>query len=190
MRRLALTTVAATGLAVSAAGCGGGGTAGVASLATGTSAGGGQSTTLSSRASSDAALAVCLTSHGFPASVASPGVHPDGDAIVLGGVVITGVTPSSPQFQSALSACHTHLPGGGPPQLTPAEVAERRKALALLTACMRRHGVSSFPEPDGQGELPLGSGDALHPSSAVFQAAYKACWSLYPKVGPQLRLVP
>jgi hypothetical protein len=192
MRRLALTSVAAAGLAFSAAGCGGGDTPpAVANLATITSTGGQHTSPgTASRATADAAFAACLTSHGFPASVGSPSAHPSGKAVVLGGVVIPGVNPGSPQFQSALSACKKFMPGGGPPSLTPAQEAERSKALAALAACMRRHGVATFPEPDGRGDYPLGSIEQLDPQSAVFQAAYKACWSLYPKVGPQMRLAP
>ena len=68
------------------------------------------------------------------------------------GVMITGdIGPSSPQFQSAQRACAKFLPGGGPPQLTPAQKAERARALAALAACMRKHGVSKFPDPNGQG---------------------------------------
>jgi hypothetical protein len=190
MRRLALTTVAAAGLAYSLAGCGGADTPpAVANLATTTSTGGRQTApSKRSRAADDAALAACFTSHGFPASAGSPSGSTSG--VMLGGVVIPGASPSSPQFQSAMSACKKFMPGGGPPSLTPAQKAERAKALAALAACMRRHGVATFPEPDGQGDFPPGSIEQLDPRSAVFQAAYKACWSLYPKVGPQMRLAP
>jgi hypothetical protein len=188
MRRLPLSTVAAAGLAFSAAGCGGGGSPpAVANVGTTTT--GGEPATHGTRAQSDAALARCFTSHGFQASVGSAGSS-GGDAIDIAGVVIPGANPASPQFQSAMSACRKLLPGGGPPSLTPAQQAERAKALASLAKCMRRHGVATFPGPTGHGDFPPGSLDQLDPQSAVFQAAYKACWSLYPKVGPQLRLGP
>jgi hypothetical protein len=89
-----------------------------------------------------------------------------------------------------MSACRKYMPGGGPPQLTPAQQAERAKGLAALARCMRHHGVANFPEPNGQGNFPPGSIEQLDPQSAVFQAAYKACWSLFPKVGPQMRIGP
>ena len=162
----------------------------MANLATGTSTGSEPTPTgAPSRASGDAALAACFTSHGYPASVGSSDGS-SGRVVQIGGVVIPSARPSSPQFQSALSACRKYMPGGGPPQLTPAQRAERAKALTALAKCMRHHGVANFPEPNGQGDLPLDSIDQLDPQSAAFQAAYKACWSLYPKVGPQIRLGP
>ncbi|MGH2999355.1 MAG: hypothetical protein ACRDNM_08640, partial [Gaiellaceae bacterium] len=64
------------------------------------------------------------------------------------------------------------------------------KALATLAACMRKHGVVSFPDPAGDGEFPIGALDKFSPESPVFRAAYAVCWKLFPKVGPQLRLAP
>jgi hypothetical protein len=55
---------------------------------------------------------------------------------------------------------------------------------------MRKHGVANFPDPNGQGEFDVESIDRLNAGSPLFQAAYKVCWSLFPKVGPQLRIAP
>jgi hypothetical protein len=53
------------------------------------------------------------------------------------------------------------------------------------SACMRKHGVPKFPDPDSDGRLRLkaGPGTGLDPQSAVFKAAAKACAKLAPK-GP------
>ncbi len=169
--------------AVVSAGCGGGSEGpSVASLepttgAATTSPG----VTTTPQAPSPVAWATCMNAHGIAASV-GPGGH---------GFMITGnVDPGSPQFQTAQRACAKYQPGGGPPQLTPAQQAQRAQALAVLAACMRKHGVSNFPDPNGQGELPLGSLQQLNPDSPLFKSAYKSCWSLFPKVGPQIRLGP
>jgi len=170
--------VGAAGLLLLVTACGGGsGAPAVASL--GTSA---PSTTTgaASPARGFVEFATCMTSHGVPTQ-AGPGGH---------GVYITGGDPGSPQFRSAQAACSKLLPGGGPPQLTPAQEALRARALVTLAACMRRHGATDFPDPNGQGELPFGAMNKLQPASPVFRAAYKACWSLFPKVGPQIRLSP
>ena len=119
--------------------------------------------------------------HGISASV-GPGGH---------GFLITGnVDPGSPQFQAAQRACAKYQAGGGRPQLTPAQQAQRARGLAVLASCMRSHGVSSFPDPNGQGELPFGALNRLNFGSPVFKTAYKACWSLFPKLGPQIQIGP
>jgi hypothetical protein len=115
-------------------------------------------------------------------AAAGPGGH---------GFLLTGnVDPGSPRFQAAQRACAKYQPGGGPPKLTPAQQALRAQGLAVLASCMRSHGVASFPDPNGQGELPFGSLSRLNFDSPVFKTAYKACWPLFPKVGPQLQIGP
>ena len=88
------------------------------------------------------------------------------------------VDPSSAQFQSALQACRKFLPGGGPPALTPAQQAEHAKAMASFAACMRKHGVPSFPDPNGQGMFSPESIKGLDPTSPLFQSAFKVVRSL------------
>ncbi len=103
------------------------------------------------------------------------------------GVALSGnVDPASPRFQAALQACRKYLPGGGPPSLTPAQQAEAAKAEASFAACMRKHGVPNFPDPNGNGRFPLASLERLNSSSPRFKTAFKTCRSLQPKVGPRL----
>jgi len=168
-----------------AAGCGGGSKApSVASLAsptsTSTAAGNAGSVT-----PSRPAFAACLTSHGFPAAVGSAGSA--ATQVAVFGVALSGnVDPASPRFQAALQACRKYLPGGGPPSLTPAQQAEAAKAEASFAACMRKHGVPNFPDPNGNGRFPLASLERLNSSSPRFKTAFKTCRSLQPKVGPRL----
>jgi hypothetical protein len=65
-----------------------------------------------------------------------------------------------------------------------------KKASALAySKCMRAHGVTDFPDPNGNGQLTInnsggpGSSD-LDPNNAQFQAAHEACKSLLPAPGP------
>ena len=113
---------------------------------------------------------------------------PTGHGINIGG---TGVNPRSPAFQTAQKACSKLLPGGGP-QSHPASEQEVRTATATAE-CMRRHGVSGFPDPIVSQESPsslnpanyssisAGGGiiiaipKSIDPASPAFEKAARAC---------------
>jgi hypothetical protein len=113
---------------------------------------------------------------------------PTGNGINIGG---TGINPRSPAFQTAQKACSKLLPGGGP-QSHPASEQEIRTATATAE-CMRRHGVSGFPDPIVSQESPsslnpanyssisAGGGiiiaipKSIDPASPVFEKAASAC---------------
>lgn len=83
------------------------------------------------------AMSKCMRAHGvtnFP--------DPTGHGINIGG---TGIDPRSPAFQAAQTKCFKLLPGGGP-QGHPASEQEIKQA-TTTAECMRRHGVSGFPDP-------------------------------------------
>jgi hypothetical protein len=108
-------------------------------------------------------------------------------SISVFGVTIGGnVDPDSRQFQAALQACRAFLPGGGPPALTPAQQAAAAKGMLNFAACMRKDGVPSFPDPNGEGRFPSGSISKLDPTTPLFQSAFESCQSLEPKVGPRI----
>lgn len=52
-----------------------------------------------------------------------------------------------------------------------------------FSVCMRAHGLPTFPDPNGQGIIQLGSGSGLDPRSPRFQAAQRACRRLLPNGG-------
>jgi hypothetical protein len=82
-------------------------------------------------------FADCMRSHGVP-NFPDPG---PGGGIQLS----SAINPQSPAFQSAQSACSKLMPGGGPPR---GPVSESRKLSMLrLAECMRKHGLSTFPDP-------------------------------------------
>jgi hypothetical protein len=87
---------------------------------------------------------------------------------------------SSPRFQVAQRACQHLMPNGG---LAPQETAQQtrtRLADALSFAnCMRSHGLTRFPDPTAQGDLPVemvqAQGIDVH--SPAFLQAVRACLS-------------
>src|SRR5262249_37606727 len=61
---------------------------------------------------------------------------------------------------------------------------------AAYSACMRRHGVPNFPDPDSQGRIKIVSGQTrsggkfgLDVNSPQFRSAMRACRSLDPNGG-------
>jgi hypothetical protein len=84
-------------------------------------------------------FANCMRSHGvsnFPDPGAGGGIQLNSSS---------GIDPRSPAFQDAQKACSSLLPGGGPLR---GPVSETRKlAMLRLAQCMRRHGLTTFPDP-------------------------------------------
>jgi hypothetical protein len=152
---------------------------GVALLVTACSGGGGSSPAAPAAAGSTAfqnalAYAQCMRSHGEPGF---PDPDSKGNFLNLGPVNI-----NSPQYRSASKACGHLLPSY---QVTPAQRQQDLSRALRYSACMRSHGVPSFPDPvelaNGNIELRLGAG---HGSSPQQQAAAQACRKFLPGGGP------
>jgi hypothetical protein len=126
----------------------------------------------------------CMRSHGvsnFPdPSGGGGGIH-----IAIGG---SGIKPQSPAFQSAQTACRHLLPGGGPGSGPPS--AQAHAQLLQISECMRRHGISSFPDPQsgsppsnpagysaimGRGGYFLAIPSSIDTNSPAFKQATTAC---------------
>jgi hypothetical protein len=129
---------AAGALALVAAGCGGGSSPGVASIASSTNA----ATTQSGLV----AYSRCMRSHGMPN-------FPDPDSRgTLPSLQALGV--SKPTWARGDIACKHLLPnGGGEPQETAQQTRTRLMAGLSFARCMRGHGVTRFPDPTAQGDL-------------------------------------
>jgi hypothetical protein len=54
---------------------------------------------------------------------------------------------------------------------------------AKFSACMRKHGVTNFPDPNGQGVITIHSGMGIDPGSPTFGSARTACEKLLPNGG-------
>jgi len=150
--------------------------AGVALLVTACSGGGGSSPAAAGSAAFQNALsyAQCMRSHGEPGF---PDPDSKGNFLNLGPVNI-----HSPQYLSASKACGHLLPSY---QVTPAQRQQELSSALKYSACMRSHGVPSFPDPvelaNGNIELRLGAG---HGSSPQQQAAEQACRKFLPGGAP------
>jgi hypothetical protein len=96
-------------------------------------------------------------------------------------------TIESPAFQSALRSCQRLLPKGAPgPEASSAQAQARMLA---VSACMRKHGVSGFPDPSssppsssagnsaiiGSGGYILAIPKSIDTNSPAFEHAVAAC---------------
>jgi hypothetical protein len=127
-------------------------------------------------------------------------------SLALAGASVTlltagcGNSPSSPGVASVASspatASTTASPTPAGRQLEGAPTgggAGRHFQLAMNTgnatlgtkfsACMRKHGVQNFPDPNGQGVITFGSGTGINPDSPTFRAATTTCQKLLPNGG-------
>jgi len=142
------------------------------------SSGGHQSLVMRFGTTADARkFAACMRKHGVP-NYPDPNGH---------GVISidpsSGIDPRSPAFGTAQQTCSKLIPNGGQP--SPAQqAAEKRQALAFA-ACMRRHGVHDFPDPDFSGggisfRIHGSPGSDLTRNSPIFKAAWQACQRYVP----------
>jgi hypothetical protein len=69
---------------------------------------------------------------------------------------------------------------GGP---TNAEGSTTSASAVAYSACVRSHGVPSYPDPDSSGQLPKTDAGQLGVSSAQYAAAQRACRHLLPTGG-------
>jgi hypothetical protein len=88
--------------------------------------------------------------HGIP--VPDPQVTNHGGSQSIRQVVRVA---NSPAFKAAQKACAGILPG--PQNDNPTQTAQQRHRRLLgrlsFARCMRSHGVTSFPDPDAQGQI-------------------------------------
>jgi hypothetical protein len=72
---------------------------------------------------------------------------------------------------------------GGGPSLRLQIGGGKQQVAAKFSACMRKHGVTNFPDPSAQGGITIGPGSGIDPQSPTFQAAQQACQKLLPNGG-------
>lgn len=144
--------VAVTASVLLAAGCGGSSPSGIASIATTTSQRTAGATAAAGAASSGSGqeqrqqdalkYSQCMRANGVPG-------FPDPSS--TGGIEIpigSGIDPSSPAFESAQAKCQKLRPGGGlAPGAATHPSAQWLAKMVKASHCMRRHGVTDFPDP-------------------------------------------
>lgn len=169
-RLLALATLA-SGLLV--AGCGGGSSRPAAATVAG--AGTSASSVVARRGSGSSApdalaFAKCMRAHGVPNFPdPSPG---GGFAFHASPAVI-----SSPAFRAAQAKCANFMPGlggvgGG--DFSPQQKAHALAQLRQVAQCMRRHGISDFPDPRFTRPPNLSLGEFSEITN------YEGVWLLFP----------
>jgi hypothetical protein len=90
-------------------------------------------------------------------------------AVVVGMTLLLAACRHSPSY--------SHGAVGKPPTAGPSASA------VGYSACVRSHGVPTFPDPDGTGGLPKVDAQHLGVSSSRLQAARQACQHLLPDNG-------
>jgi hypothetical protein len=88
----------------------------------------------------------CMRSHGVSNF---PDPSPGGGIQINSG---SGINPQSPAFQSAQNACSKLLPGGG--RGLGRASASRKLEMVKLAQCMRKHGLTTFPDPTASAPSP------------------------------------
>jgi hypothetical protein len=90
---------------------------------------------------------------------------------------VTPALSGSPEFKSAQQACKGFLPAPMSPAQEAARVRYRIQHFVAFAACMRDRGITSFPDPNSQGDIPPAllaqAGINIHLPSVI--AAARAC---------------
>lgn len=116
------------------------------------------------------AYAKCMRGHGvvnFP-DPNSGGGYPDG--------YMKAINANSPQYTDATKACRPLASPAGMAPWSQSQWAAYDVMLLKISTCMRRHGVTNFPDPKGgdKGGFANASGP-IDTSSYQYAAAAKAC---------------
>jgi len=148
--RALAVAAAVAGLSLLAAGCGGSGSPSIASVgttasstaATGGAAGSASPPTATQLQQGLLKYAECMRAKGVPGF---PDPSPSGGFQIAQG---SGVDPSSPAFKTAQTACRKLMAGVGPtPGSTTHPTTQWLEHMVKVAQCMRRRGISAFPDP-------------------------------------------
>lgn len=121
--------------------------------------------------------AVALLAAGCGGGGNSPGVaNIDGAAA---GATDTTTTQSGSESAGKGSG----NPGVGPSGQFQIAMNVGAKDGAKFSACMRKQGITNFPDPNGQGVIMIHSGMGIDPGSPAFGAARATCSKLLPNGG-------
>lgn len=97
-------------------------------------------------------FSACMRQHGV-SNFPDPIVHTTGNSQSIG-IRIDPTISGSPAFKSANNACQGIM--GGPPNQAQQQARIRYKIehYVVFARCMRSHGLTSFPDPNSQGNIP------------------------------------
>jgi hypothetical protein len=162
------SVAAAAAFSLLAAGCGSG-----ASTTVGSSAGG------NTHAAGLLAYSYCMRSHGvpkFPDPAGSGGIPKDAVLSAIQGV-------SNSHLETAGHDCRHLLPAGGSlsGQASHTVAAQQQQDYLNAAACMRSHGITSFPDPTfSGGNVDLHIPASIKTDSTPFRTAERTCQKLIP----------
>jgi hypothetical protein len=115
----------------------------------------------------------CVRAHGI-ADFPDPGAG--GGIQISGGGPNSDLNPTNATFVAAQNACQKYS------QVQPPSAGQQARAQAralAFSACMRKHGVPNFPDPQfmsgGRVLEKITNGSGIDPGSPMFQAAQKKC---------------
>jgi hypothetical protein len=123
-----------------------------------------------------AVVAASLLAAGCGGGSASPGVAS----------VASSTTTTATTTQSGSGSGDKPFGGSGGGQGRQFQIALNTGNATLgakFAACMRKHGVTNFPDPNSQGVITFGSGMGIDPNSPTFTSARRACAKLLPNGG-------
>ncbi len=94
-----------------------------------------------------------MRNHGV-SNFPDPKVTQNGDQVQVA-IAVTPAITGAPQFKTAQTACAGILPGPISADQQAQQQHQRAQKLLAFARCMRARGVSDFPDPTSQGQLPL-----------------------------------
>jgi hypothetical protein len=116
--------------------------------------------------------AVALLAAGCGAAARSPGI-----------ASVAGTTTAASTTTQSGAAAGPNLGGGRGGRFQLAMKTPNATVGAKFSACMRKHGVTNFPDPNSQGVISFGSSSGIDPGSPTFTTAQNACQKLLPNGG-------
>jgi len=153
IRRVIPAAAALTSVAVLAAGCGGGSPTTTTNSAS--SSGPSGPSGPKDIAANAYRYAACMRNHGV-SNFPDPRVSTSGNGTQVA-IVVPGNLGSTPQFNTAQTACKGILP-----QPSKSDLAQQahdqlvhKQYILAFARCLRNHGVRGFPDPTSQGQLTL-----------------------------------
>ncbi|MFI2215163.1 hypothetical protein [Streptomyces sp. NPDC020141] len=101
-----------------------------------------------------------------------------------GGITLPkGVDPQSDAFKKSEEACKEHRPTRGSVEV-PGGNEWSSDDQVKFAQCMRKNGLSDFPDPDAEGGVILGQDTGVDPKSEQFKKADEACKQYKPQGAP------
>ena len=177
--RTTTAIIAAAGLVLLTASCGGSPGSHVAQIGSTATRGDSSSNPPAGSAQVNGAVGIsqCMRGHGVLN-------YPDptrGGELVKESLQQLGV--SSSRLRTAQGDCQHLLPnaGNGP---TPAQVQQERAQALEFSQCVRSHGVPNFPDPGSDGRIPDPATSGINQGSPRFEAANQACGKYRPPYMP------